>query len=200
MIKSSKPKKTATALSERNRITLAYLELARDKVFQKLSEDEKVRLIKEVQAIGDEAADWVAQEYGGNDPRKIAVKMGLRVFGEDRDAGGTSEYRREKKEIVISRKFHEKLLREVQSAELLERLLKLVVAQQLFHHLEAERIGEVYKRFKFKVFQLGPFVREKAIKGLSDVAAQAFTQTLLKLDVSPQVFDYLVMTSFTGKA
>ena len=200
MIKSSKPKKTATAISERNRVTLAYLVLARDKVFQQLAEDEKVRLIKEVQAIGDEAAGWVAQEYASDDPRKIAVKMGLRVFGEDRDAGGTSEYRREKKEIVISRKFHEKLLREVQSTELSERLLKLVVAQQLFHHIEAERIGEVYKRFKFKAFQLGPFIREKVIKGLSDVAAQAFTQTLLKLDVSPQVFDYLVMTSYSGKS
>jgi len=199
MIKS-KPKKTATAISERNRVTLAYLELARDKVFSKLPEDEKIRLIKEVQAIGDEAAGWVAQEYASGDPRKIAVKMGLRVFGEDRDAGGTSEYRREKKEIVISRKFHEKLLHEVQSVELSERLLKLVVAQQLFHHLEAERIGEVYKRFKFKSFQLGPFIREKEIRGLSNVAAQAFTQTLLNLDVTPQVFDYLVMTSYSGKA
>lgn len=199
MIKS-KPKKTAAAIAERNRITLAYLELARDKVFHNLPEDEKVKLIKEVQAIGDEAASWAAKEYGTDDPRKIAVKMGLRVFGEDKNNGGTSEYRREKKEIVISRKFHEKLLREVQSKELSEHLLKLVVAQQLFHHLEAERIGEVYKRFKFKAWQIGPYVMEKTIKGLSNVAAQAFTQTLLGLDVSPQVFDYLVMTSFPVKA
>lgn len=196
----NKPKKTATAISERNRVTLAYLELARDKVFQKLAEEEKVKLIKEVQAIGDEAASWVAQEYGTDDPRKIAVKMGLRVFGEDKNSGDSSEYRREKKEIVISRKFHEKLLREVKSAELSERLLKLVVAQQLFHHLEAERIGEVYRRFKFQAWQIGPYTREKMIRGLSNVAAQAFTQTLLGLEVSPQVFDYLVMTSFTGKS
>jgi len=192
MIKS-KSKKTAAAITERNRITLAYLELAGDKSFQKLSETEKVKLIKEVQAIGDEAAGWAAKEYGTDDPRKIAVKMGLRVFGEDKQGGGASEYRREKKEIVVSRRFHEKLLREVQSKELSEHLLKLVVAQQLFHHLEAERIGEVYKRFKFKAWQLGPYVMEKTIKGLSDVAAQAFTQTLLGLEVSPQVFDYLLM-------
>ncbi len=198
MIKS-KSKKTAAAISERNRITLAYLELARDKVFQKLSEPEKVGLIKEVLAIGDEAAGWAAKEYGTDDPRKIAVKMGLRVFGEDRQGGGSSEYRREKKEIVVSRRFHEKLLREVQSKEVSEHLLKLVVAQQLFHHIEAERIGEVHKRFKFKAWQLGPYVMEKTVKSLSDVAAQAFTQTLLGLEVSPQVFDYLLMASFSGK-
>ncbi|OGB89393.1 hypothetical protein A2625_07880 [candidate division WOR-1 bacterium RIFCSPHIGHO2_01_FULL_53_15] len=195
MIKSKpKVKKSTVAISERNRVALAYLELARDKVFQKLSEEDKVKIIKEAQAIGVEAAGWVATEYGMDDPRKIAVKMGLRVFGEDKQSGGTSEYRREKKEIVISRKFHEKLLREVQSAELSERLLKLVVAQQLFHHLEAERIGEVYKRFKFPVWRIGSFVREKTIRGLSDVAAQAFTQTLLGLEISPQVFDYLVLS------
>ncbi len=188
----SKSKKTAV-ISERNRVTLAYLELARDKVFQNLPEAAKLGLIKEVLAIGDEAAGWAAKEYGTDDPRKIAVKMGLRVFGEDKQGGGASEYRREKKEIVVSRRFHEKLLREVRSKELSEHLLKLVVAQQLFHHLEAERIGEVYKRFKFKAWQLGPYVIEKTIKGLSDVAAQAFTQTLLGLEVSPQVFDYLLL-------
>jgi hypothetical protein len=46
---------------------------------------------------------------------------------------------------------------------------------------------------------LGPFTIERTIKGLSDVAAQAFTQTLLGLEVSPQVFDYLVLTSFSGR-
>jgi hypothetical protein len=195
MIKSKpKARKSTVAISERNRVALAYLELASDKVFQKLSEEDKVRIIKEAQAIGVEAAGWVRTEYSTDDPRKIAVKMGLRVFGEDKQSGGTSEYRRETKEIVISRKFHEKLLREVQSAELSERLLKLVVAQQLFHHIEAERIGEVYKRFKFPVWRLGSYVREKTISGLSDVAAQAFTQTLLGLDISPQVFDYLVLS------
>jgi len=198
MIKA-KQKKSSAAIEERNRIALAYLELAKDKIFQKLPEEEKNKLVKEVLAIGDEAASWVAAEYGTDDPRKIAVKMGLRVFGEEKKNLVRSEYRREEKEIVISRKFHEKLLREVQSKELSERLLKLVVAHELFHHLEAERIGEVYKRYKFKAWQVGPFAADKTIRALSDVAAQAFTQTLLGLEVSPQVFDYLVLTSFTNR-
>lgn len=195
--KFGKTEKAWEAIKERNRIALAYLELAKDKVFQKLPEEEKNRLIREVIAIGDQTAGWVAAEYGTNDPRKIAVKMGLKVYGEEKKSLTRSEYRREKKEIVISRKFHEKLLREVQSKELSERLLKLVVAHELFHHLEVERIGEVYKRYKFKTFQLGPLVLQKEVRGLSEVAAQAFTHTLLKLEVSPQVFDYLVLTSFS---
>jgi len=194
-----KTRKNGKAINERNRLALAYLELAGDKVFEKLPDGEKAKLIKDVLAVGEEAAAWVRNEYGTDDPRKIAVKMGLKVFGEENEALARSEYRRDKKEIAISRRFHENLLRKVQSPELSERLLKLVVAHELFHHLEAERLGEVYKRYKFKVFRLGPLAVEKTIAKLSDVAAQSFTQALLGLDLSPQVFDYLVLTTYLGK-
>lgn len=191
----SKTRNNSHSLIERNRIALAYLALARDRFFQKMAEGEKNRIIKEVIAIGDDAAKWVAAEYGTNDPRRIAAKMGVKVFGEEKKSSRRSEYRREKREIVISRKFHEKLLREVQSKELSDRLLKLVVAHELFHHLEAERFGEVFRRYKFIAFQLGPLVKYKYVKGLSEVAAQAFTQSLLELEISPQVFDYLVLAN-----
>jgi hypothetical protein len=184
-----------SALGERNRIALAYLELAADRTFQKLPEGRKLSLVKEVLAIGDEAAIWVPAEYGTNDPRKIAAKLGVKVFGDDR---GTSEYRRAKKEIVVSRHFHERLMREIHSTELSEKLLKYVVAHELFHHLEVNRIGEVYKRYKFLAWKLGPLVRERYIAGLSNVAAQAFTLTLLQLDISPPVFDYLSYILYTS--
>jgi hypothetical protein len=188
----AKNKRDNKAITERNRLALAHLLLANDRVFTRLPEEEKHVLLKKVMQIGDEAADWIKTEYGTDDPRKIAVKMGLKVFGEEDNKLKRSEYRREKKEIVISRKFHERLLREVESKELSDRLLKLVVAHELFHHLEAERFAEVSGRFKFKVWQLGPLLIERRIKGLSDVAAQAFTERLLGLAISPQVFDYLV--------
>jgi hypothetical protein len=185
-------------IGERNRLALAYMELARDKTFQGLPEEQKTGLVKEVLAIGDEVAGWVVAEHNTNDPRKIATRLGVRIFGEDRGHTRRSEYRREKKEIVVYRDFHEKLLREVKSPELSENLLKFVVAHELFHHLETNRIGEIYKRYKFKAWQLGPYVQEKQIRGLSNVAAQAFTQSLLKLEISPQVFDYLTYILYTN--
>jgi hypothetical protein len=194
MSKAEKPKskKEGKAITERNQLALAHLMLANDRVFTRLPEEDKLAVLKEVRQAGAEAADWVRKEYGTDDPRKIAVKMGLRVFGEEHKKLKRSEYRREKKEIVISRKFHEKLLREIESAELSDRLLKLVVAHELFHHLEAERLGEISRRYRFKVWGLGPLRIERRIKGLSDVAAQAFTERLLGLETSPQVFDYLL--------
>ncbi|KPJ68410.1 hypothetical protein AMJ44_06520 [candidate division WOR-1 bacterium DG_54_3] len=193
-IRPSKQETPAVArqvIGERNRIVLAYMELGRDKTFQKLPEDQKLELIKEVLSIGDEVAGWVKAENGTKDPRKIATRLGIKIFGTDRGKAKGSEYRKGRKEIVIYRDFHEKLLREVKSPELSEHLLKFVVAHELFHHLEINRIGEIYKRYKFETWRIGPFVGKGSIKGLSDVAARAFTQSLLGLEISPQVFDYL---------
>lgn len=186
------------AIGERNRIALAFMELAKDKTFQKLEEEQKLKLVKEVLAIGDEVAGWIINEHNTNDPRKIAAKLGVKIFGEDRGKTKRSEYRKEKQEIVVYRDFHEKLLREVRSSELSEHLLKFVVAHELFHHLEMNRLGEIYKRYKFEGWKLGPYVREDYIKGLSNVAAQAFTHSLLGLEISPQVFDYLTYVLYTA--
>jgi hypothetical protein len=186
------------AIRERNRVALAYIELAKDKVFQKLEEEKRIELIKEAISIGDEVAGWVIEEYGTNDPRKIAARLGVRIFGEDEGKAKRSEYRKESKEIVIYRNFHKRLLREVKSSQLSENLLKFIVAHELFHHLEVNRVGEIYKRFKFKIWELGPYVKEGYIKGLSEVAAQAFTHSLLKLEISPQNFDYLTYILYTN--
>lgn len=182
-------------IARRNRLALAYLELAGDKTFNSLSQERKNSLLQEVMAIGEEAARQLIQEYRTSDPRKIAGKMGVNIYGEERADLFRSQYRPKKKEIIISRSFHHRLLREVASRELSDRLLKLVVAKELFRHLELDRLGEVYRRYPFVVWQCGPFKREKFVPGLSAVAAQAFTQTLLGLQLTPEVFDYLIILS-----
>ena len=190
---ANKGKKSSTqqAIGERNRIALAFMELSKDKTFTNLTDEHKLKLVREVLAIGDEVANWVMAEYGSNDPRKVAIKMGVKIFGENGNKGKGTEYRKESKEIIVYRSFHEKLIEKVQAPELSENLLKFLVAHELFHHLEMSRIGEIFKRYKFRVWSMGPFSKEKFIKGLSRVSAHAFTWTLLGLEISPQVFDYL---------
>ena len=137
-------------------------------------------------------------EHETNDPRRIANDLGVKIFGEDRGFTRGSEYIKDKKQIIIYRDWHEKLLREVRSTELSDRLLKYVVAHELFRHLEHNQIGEIYKRYKFPACKIGPYQKESQIKGLSNVAAQAFTQSLIGLDISPQVFDYLTYILYTN--
>lgn len=191
--------KQSNAIVQRNRLALAYLELAEDELFSALPEEEKLATIREVLKSGDEIASQVIGEFKSNDPRKIAGLLGIRIFGDEKKGLVRSEYRRATKEIAISRLFHDKLRRQVHVPELSERLLKIVVSHELFHYFELERFGEVYKKFRFKSWEVGPFASHKQIKGLSEVAAQAFTQTLLGIELTPEVFDYMLMASFLAK-
>ena len=184
------------AIADRNRVALAFLALAREKVFLKLPEEEKIRLVNEVIAEGENVADWALAEYKTNDPRKIASSMGIRIFGEEKKELKKSEYRPDKKEIAISRKFHEKILKKLPLSNLSEHVLKIIVAHELFHHIEIDRVGEIYRKHPIVVFKLGPITIKKLVPGLSQVAAQAFTHKLLALKLSPEVFDYLLLTSF----
>ncbi|MBU0687186.1 MAG: metallopeptidase family protein [Candidatus Margulisbacteria bacterium] len=188
-------------ISQRNRIAFAFMELARDKTFQKVSSEKKLELIQNALDVGDQVAVWIHSEHNTRDPRKIAERLGLKVFGEDKGmvAGKVkrSEYRHESREIVIFRDTLERLMSEVDSKELSERLLRLLVAHELFHHLERTQVGEVSKKFMITAWKFGPFERKREIKKLSDVSAHAFTQSLLELDFSPLVFDYLTYTLYT---
>ncbi|MFA6431403.1 MAG: hypothetical protein WCV91_03365 [Candidatus Margulisiibacteriota bacterium] len=184
------------AIADRNRVILAFLALAKEKVFLKLSEEEKINLVNDVILEGEDVASWALSEYKTNDPRKIASSMGLRIFGEEKKELKKSEYRPEKKEIAISRRFHEKILQKFPLSNLSEHVLKIIVAHELFHHIEIDRVGKIYKKHPITVFKLGPIAIKKQIRGLSEVAAQAFTHKLLSLKLSPEVFDYLLLTSF----
>jgi len=194
-----KARQTRQVIGMRNRIVLAFMELASDKTFQKLPEEAKLKLVKEVLALGDEVAKTLIREHESNDPRRIASDLGVKIFGEDRGFARGSEYRKDKKQIIVYRDWHEKLLREVRSTELSDHLLKYVVAHELFRHLEHNQIGEIYKRYKFPAWKIGPYQKEDYIKGLSNVAAQAFTQSLIGLEISPQVFDYLTYILYTNR-
>lgn len=182
------------AIKERNRITLAALELAHDKNFHNMSPEERLKLISDVLTIGEEVAENIISEFGTDDPRKIAEIMGVKILGSDSGNLKKTEYRKKEKQIVI---FHDTLKRitsEITAPELSDRILRLLIAHELFHHIEEVKIGPVYKRFKFK----GKLWFSYYIKGLSDVAAQAFTQKLLNLEISPQIFDYLTYIMFTS--
>lgn len=188
----------------RNKYALAYLEASKDKNFLRLPENEQTRLISESITIGEDAASWASLEFGMDDPRDIAEKMGLKVLGEEKGITGKiikySEYRPQDRQIIVFRDALEKMIREVKEENLNKKLLRYLVAHELFHHLEAEKFGQVYKKFKLLLWKFGPFSKEIYIKRLSEVAAQAFAQKLLKLEMSSGVFDYLVNVLFTSNA
>jgi len=182
------------AIKDRNRISLAALELAKDKNFLRIPEQDRIKLILEALSIGEEIADSISKEYQTSDPRKIAELMGIKISGGESGSFKKSEYRKKEKEIVIFRDTLERLTSEITVPELSERILRFLIAHELFHHIEETQMVPIYKRFKFK----GKLWFKFYIKGLSEVAAQAFIQKLLDLEFSPYVFDYLTYILFTS--
>lgn len=182
------------AIKERNKLTLAMLELAPDKVFMSLIPEARMKLVEEALSVGEEIANSIISECGTDDPRKIAEMYGVKVVGEERGNLKKTEYRKKEKEIVIFRDSLDRMAAEITVPHLSERILRFLIAHELFHHLEETKLGYIYKRFKFKGFLWS----SKYIKGLSDVAAQAFTQKLLSLEFSPHVFDYLTYILYTS--
>jgi len=181
-------------IKERNRIALAFLQLKKEKNFSRIPADKRIDLINEVWSVGENLASWAMAETDETDPRKIAEKLGVVIFGADRGNLKKSEYRKKEKEIVIFRDALERLTSEIVVPELSEKILRFLVSYELFHHLENTKTGFIYKRFKFPL----RFGFNFYLKSLSEVAALAFTQKLISLELSPQVFDYLVYILFNS--
>lgn len=185
-------------LIDRNRLSLAHLTLARDPVFQKLSQAERQALIETVTQVGRGLALAVGEENKSQDPRKIAEKLGIKVVGEKNGKGRASEFRKKTNTIVVYRDALERLTEEITVPHLSGRILRLLVAREVFNHLEQGQTGKIYKRYPF-IFQKGPFKVKKYIPALSEVACLSFIQTLLELDLSPRVFAYLLYMLFYKK-
>ena len=189
-------KKHQGPIGQRNRIAFAFMELARDNNFRSLPAAGKLEVIERAQSIGDATAVAIKERYNLTDPRRIAEQLGLKVYGESRGVGGKkilrSAYNPERNEIVIFRDTLEGLLAAVGSKDLQDHLLRFLVGFELFHYLERVEVGNVAEKLALPPRQIGFLKLSRTIPKLSDVAARAFTQTLLGLDFSPLVFDYLV--------
>ncbi|KPJ69397.1 hypothetical protein AMJ44_03940 [candidate division WOR-1 bacterium DG_54_3] len=180
---------------KQNRISLAHSHLSRDRDFSKLDEAEKAFLINGASSFGSETAKELIAKHDTSDPRKIAEIIGVTVRGEDGGIQGNlirlSEYREKEGEIVIYRDSLKVLMRRADEDSItLDQPIKLLIAHELFHHLEKERFGPVSEKFKITK-KIGLFSYKKSFKSLNEVAAHAFTQALLGLDHSPLIFDYL---------
>jgi len=194
--------KNKVTVENRNRIALAYLTLARDKKFFKLPEEKRIELIQSALSFGDSVALGIENEFSSTDSRSIAQMMGLKIIGEDGGKNGTllkrSEYRPKTKEIIVFRDSLGQLMREVAAEDLSDRIMKLLIAHEIFHHLEHTRHGATSNRFKVNLWHMGPISYTVKISNVSEVAAHAFAEKLLDIKLTPEVFDYLTYIFYSA--
>lgn len=67
------------------------------------------------------------------------------------------------------------------------RVLDVVLAHELFHHIETHCPDVFTQATKVTAWEFGRFRRTKALKGLSEIAATAFAQRLTGLSYSPHL-------------
>ena len=165
----------------------------RDRKFLKLDDKQREKLIERIISFSEKAAMDLKEEYKTDDPREIVRKMGIVVRGEN---GGIkeefvikSEYRSKDKEIIIYRDSLNMMLRKtLEGTVSVDNPMKILIAHELFHYLEEEKLGLIPEKFAITRFKIGPFEYKTKIKSLSEVGAHAFAQALL--DVSYSLLDF----------
>lgn len=165
----------------------------RDRKFLTLDDKEREKIVDGAISCGISAAKEIRDEHETNDPRKIVQNIGIVVRGVN---GGVkedfiirSEYRSKDKEIVIYRDSLNIMMRKaLEEADAVDTPMKILIAHELFHYLEQEKLGPMPEKFALKRWKVGPFEHKTKIKSLSEVGAHAFAQALLDVSYSPLDF------------
>jgi hypothetical protein len=78
---------------------------------------------------------------------------------------------------------------------------EILIAHELYHHIETVRPEcQVSRRWKVTLIRLGRWRWRSGFPVLSEIAAGAFAQTLLRLPAHPHLLDLAVVKAVTGRA
>jgi hypothetical protein len=183
----------------------AWLELEQDPVFAHLTPGQRRWYVERALGIGREQAAMVA----GQAPGGVAEQLGAKVRVVDREsrfAGVEVRAEHDSETGVITlyapsvRQVADLLSQVLPEPWSLEQVEGLHVAHELFHHLEATRIGPVHEQLPPVVtFRLGRVWQTRSrARRCREIAAHAFARTLMDLPFLPNAVDWLVLIA-TGK-
>lgn len=180
---------------------LAAAELRQDPLHDRLTRDQRQFYVERGLALGGEAA----REYrplAGERIAAFAERLGCRV----RMAGGPNEvgrfsirteYRPRDATIIVYRRSVRQMLTVLRSlasqeAWTVERVEDVHLAHEVFHHLEATRLGLVNERLpKVITFEWGPLVRRTSVRRAREIAAHKFAKDALQLPFMPNLIDVI---------
>lgn len=160
--------------------------LKSDPLYRRLSDFQKKEAIEKAVRLGKVAALWVQQTFPGKDIREILRKMGIQLL-EDRSNYSEilpfSLYRQKKATIIlyvnVVKRLSNKLFRYSSLDDeniLLERVIRIILYHELFHHMENIRYGSASKLIEIPIVIFG-FIRFKSgIRALSEISAHTFAK------------------------
>lgn len=179
---------------------------SRDPLRHKFTADQIEELTRKANACGREYAEKVLKEYHTADPSALAERLGLEIEDPDRPSGVAritfAEYI-EPNHINIYQDTFAKAKPYFED-ERIHALLgenfnlrNLLIAHEIFHHLEELNQKEIFTRTeKIDLWTIKPFKNRSPISCLGEIAGMQFAKTLLQMDYSPFVMDVFLVYGY----
>jgi len=179
---------------------------SRDPLRHKFTAIQIEELTRKANDCGREYAEKVSNEYRTTDPVQIAEKLGLEIEDPDRPSGISritfAEYIEPnhiniyKDTFLKAKSFFEDERIHALLGENFD-LRNLLIAHELFHHLEELNKKEIFTRTeKIDLWAIKPFKNRSPINCLGEIAGMQFAKTLLHLEYSPFVMDVFLVYGY----
>jgi hypothetical protein len=191
------------ALTRTSAEDLWQLMLREDPVYRKIQVEMHGEAVSRAASFGRNAAADLAERLGTRDPAAIAnaLKVAVvnleapHVFGR---TVRTSTYTQKTRTIALYSGAVTEMNNVLADADLFRVLVcrdvrPVYVAHELLHHLEEDGLGRAADLLHVVTFSLGPIRLRSGIGQMSEIAADAFAQTLLELPAPPRLLDYLTV-------
>jgi hypothetical protein len=182
---------------------LWHLMLREDPVYRKIPAEMLGEAVSRAASFGRNAAADLAQRFGTRDPAAIAraLKVAVATLEAPHVFGTivrTSTYTQKTRTIAVYSGAITEMNNALADADLFRVLAcrdvgPVYVAHELLHHLEEDGLGRAADLLRVVTFSLGPIRLRSGIGQMSEIAADAFAQALLKLPAPPRLLDYLTV-------
>lgn len=174
---------------------------SRDPIRRKISNDRKEELIKKAISCGHEEAMKIKAAYGKQAISEYCKNAGIQVILKESEGSDGyivfAQYNSPNK-ITVYQKNIEHVnawIKDNHLLSLLERIdvKQLLIAHEMFHHLEYTQADIITQSEKIELWRFGPFKHESKMIAVSEIAAMSFARTLMNISYNPYVFDVVML-------
>jgi hypothetical protein len=179
---------------------------SRDVLRDKISEEEKKRLIEKAYECGYTYADKLAEEYDTKVPAILAKSLDLDIKYQqvptDLSRVLFADFVEPNKITIYEDNLDKanELLKDEQVRNILgvQRVEQLILAHEIFHYLEERDSKTIFTRTeKIELWTIKPFHNRSTIRAIGEIAGMAFAERLLGLDYSPFVMDVFFVYGYS---
>ncbi|MEG0338951.1 MAG: hypothetical protein RR573_03440 [Oscillospiraceae bacterium] len=158
-------------------------------------------------ACGQEYAKRLIQQYGTNDPVKLARALKMTInypdYPEKADRVLFAEFR-EPNIINIYMDAVKRSAAQMENAKLRSIMTdkltvsNLLLAHELFHYVEESAKAEIFTRTeKIELWHIGPITNRSVVIAFSEIAAMAFAKEITELPYSPYLMDVFLVYGYS---